>query len=57
MGDFALILSLLAISVAGWFYFSSRARQPKEYEIGAKARELRQLEKAVKSLSEEMKDV
>jgi hypothetical protein len=54
--DIALVISLTAIACATWYFFHSKNKRYATGRVCKKARELRSLEKAVKSLAEEMKD-
>jgi hypothetical protein len=49
--ELALVVSILAIAVAVWFYFHAKNNEAKGTKVCAKARKLRKLGKAVKRLT------
>jgi len=55
--DLALIISLVSIASAIWLFVYSKNKRHASKKVCDKTRKLRSLEKAVKSLAEEMKDV
>jgi len=57
MIDFPLVISIVAIAIAGFFFLHSNKDTAQQGKISDKARNLRALEKTVKDLVEEMKDV
>ena len=57
MGDLVLVISLIVIVITVIYFVASRREERDEDNIRAKAKDLESLERAVKNLSEEMKDV
>ena len=57
MGDLVLAISLIVIAIIVMYFVVSRREEQDEDNIRAKVKDLESLEQAVKSLSEEMKDV
>ena len=56
-GELALLASIVSIAFAIWFFLHSRSTEKRKHDVCDKIRKLQKLERAVKSLAKEMKDV